>query len=310
MPRFFADCAGRTAVITGAASGIGAALAREAAGRGMNLLLGDVDEAGLAQTAAQCSKAVAVETMHVDVSNPEDVERMADKAYARFGEVGLLCNNAGVVPGGRHRPVWEYSIEDWRWAFDVNVFGIANGLKSFVPRLLEAGALAHILNTTSISGFISGGGSAVYGASKHAAVRLTEALYASLAEIDSPIGVSMLCPGLVNTRIFETERVRPPHHRVLGAEFNEPDTLRSIASGGMDPVEVARIAFDEMANGSFYILTTRTFDEMIAQRSASVLARTNPTFKDYTALSQADATTNGAIRSEAAVAPDECGGVH
>lgn len=288
MPRMLADCAGRPAVITGAASGIGAALAREAARRGMNLLLGDVDEAGLEQTAAQCDKRARVKTLRVDVANPADVECMAERAYDLFGEVALLCNNAGVVPGGRHRHVWEFDIEDWRWAFDVNVIGLANGLRSFVPRLLKSGQPAHILNTTSVSGFISGAGSAVYGASKHAAVRLTEALYASMAEIRAPISVSMLCPGLVNTRIFETERVRPLHLRTARAEHDEPNALRSIASGGADPADIARIAFDGMTNGSFYIFTTNKFDELISERSSAILARTNPTFADFTSLSRKD----------------------
>ncbi|WP_313802952.1 SDR family NAD(P)-dependent oxidoreductase [Sphingobium sp.] len=282
------DFTGRVAIITGAASGIGAALARAAASRGMKLVITDVDEAGLQATADSCRSA-DVHRMRVDVSNSEDVERMADQAYARFGAVDLLCNNAGIVPGGRHRPVWEYEIQDWRWAFDVNVLGIVNALRSFVPRMLEADRPAHILNTASVSGFISGAGSPVYGASKHAAVRVTEALYASLLERGAPIGVSMLCPGLVNTRIFETERVRPAHLRSAAADMEEPEALRSIAAGGADPEAVARQAFEGIEAGRFYIFTSDNFDEPIAERAQAILSRSNPQFDGFTAMSRKDA---------------------
>ncbi|WP_327754901.1 SDR family NAD(P)-dependent oxidoreductase (plasmid) [Sphingobium sp. SJ10-10] len=279
---------GQTAVITGGASGIGAALARAAASRGMNMLIADVDEAGLRATAESCP-SVEVHMMRVDVSDAADVERMADQAYARFGVVDLLCNNAGIVPGGRHRAVWEYEVQDWHWAFDVNVLGIVNGLRSFVPLMLEADRPAHILNTTSVSGFISGAGSPVYGASKHAAVRVTEALYASLLERDAPIGVSMLCPGLVNTRIFETERVRPAHLRSAAADIEEPEALRSIAAGGADPETVARQAFEGVEAKRFYIFTSDNFDESIEARTQAILSRSNPQFDGFTAMSRRDA---------------------
>jgi NAD(P)-dependent dehydrogenase (short-subunit alcohol dehydrogenase family) len=227
--------------------------------------------------------------MRVDVSDIDDMERMASEAQARFGDVALLCNNAGVVPGGRHRPVWEYDVRDWQWAFDVNVMGIVNGLRSFVPRMLRSEKPAHILNTTSVSGFISGAGSPVYGASKHAAVRVSEALYASLQERGAPIQVSMLCPGLVNTRIFETERVRPAHLRSDAAQVEEPEALRSIAASGADPQSVASAAFEGMAAGRFYIFTSDKFDDAIAARAKAILARENPQFDGFTTMSNKDA---------------------
>lgn len=280
---------GAAAVITGAASGIGAALARQAASHGMRLLLADVDMDGLAQTAVSCGNNAVVHLVHADVSRAEDVEHMAQEAFGRFGSVDLLCNNAGIVPGGRHRAVWEYELQDWQWAFDVNVLGIVNGLRSFVPRMIDVGRPAHILNTTSVSGFISGAGSPVYGASKHAAVRVTEALYASLQERGASIGVSMLCPGLVNTRIFETERVRPEHRRSSAGGIGEPDDIKSIASLGADPEGVARQAFEAMEAGQFYIFSSSNFDEPIAARAKAILSRSNPVFDGFTAMSRKDA---------------------
>ena len=187
------DFFGKTAVITGAGSGIGAALAKLAAAQGMNLVLADINRADLEKVAAQLSASAVVQP--TDVADPEAVQALADVAWDRFGGVDLLCNNAGVVPGGRHRPVWDYAPEDWRWAFGVNVDGVVNGIRSFVPRMIAEGRAGHILNTASVAGFVSGSGSAVYGASKHAVVRITEALYAGLRDEGAPIGVTMLCPG-------------------------------------------------------------------------------------------------------------------
>lgn len=278
---------GKTAVITGAASGIGAALARAAAARGMNLALADLDATGAQAVAASCGDVPNL-VMAVDVSLPKDVETLAAAAYDRFGEVSLLCNNAGVVPGGRHRPVWEYEPADWQWAFDVNLMGIVHGMRSFVPRMLQAGQPAHIVNTTSVSGFISGAGSPVYGASKHAAVRATEALYASLRERGASIGVTMLCPGLVNTAIFASERNRPTHLQTGAETVALPDELNAISAMGSDPAEVADLAFQAVMEDRFYAFTTDRFDEMIRRRGNSILQRSNPIFEDFVTMSKRD----------------------
>ena len=278
----------KTAVITGAASGIGAALARAAAARGMNLALADLDATGAQAVAASCGDVPNL-VMAVDVSLPKDVENLAAATYDRFGEVSLLCNNAGVVPGGRHRPVWEYEPADWQWAFDVNLMGIVHGLRSFVPRMLQGGQPAHIVNTTSVSGFISGAGSPVYGASKHAAVRATEALYASLRERGAFIGVTMLCPGLVNTAIFASERNRPTHLQTGAETVALPDELNAISAMGSDPDEVAELAFQAVTEDRLYAFTTDRFDEMIRRRGDSILQRSNPIFEDFVAMSKRDA---------------------
>lgn len=279
---------GKTAVITGAASGIGAALVRAAATRGMNLVLADLN-ADAAQAVAESCGDVPSFVMAVDVALQKDVEELAAAAYDRFGEVSLLCNNAGVVPGGRHRPVWEYEPADWQWAFGVNLMGIVHGMRSFVPRMLQAGRKAHIVNTASVSGFISGAGSPVYGASKHAAVRATEALYATLKEQGAPIGVTMLCPGLVNTAIFASERNRPAHLQTGAETVAVPDELNAISAMGSDPADVAELAFQAVMEDRFYAFTTDRFDEMIRRRGDSILQRSNPVFEDFVAMSKRDA---------------------
>lgn len=278
----------KVAVITGAGGGIGAALARLAAAKDMFVYLADVNLDDARQVAGSIGTDRAF-PVHVDVADLGSIERLADSIDERFDGADLVCNNAGIVPGGRHRPVWEYAPEDWRWAFDVNVLGVANGMRAFVPRMIARGTQAHILNTASVSGFISGAGSAVYGATKHAVVRITEALLAGLAEIDAPIGVTMLCPGLVNTRIFEAERSRPAHLHGKNGAPEELDSLASIAAMGADPAEVAQCAFDAIAANRFYAFTTDTFDAEIATRFQGILQRRNPSFTSFQAMSEKDA---------------------
>lgn len=286
---------GRTAVITGAGSGIGAALARCAAARGMNLVLADINLSDV-QAVATGLDGNAPLVLQVDVADGDAVQRMADQAWGRFGSVDLLCNNAGVVPGGRHRNVWEYSIEDWRWAFGVNLDGVVNGIRSFVPRMIAAGTEGHVLNTASVAGFVSGAGSAVYGASKQAMVRVSEALYAGLADIAAPIGVTLLCPGLVATRIYDAERARPAHLRSQ-PRAEEAAELKAISDNlygaAPSPDVVAEMAFAGIEAGQFYVFTTDRFDEPIRARLDAVLARRNPRFESLLSLSKGDVLPQG-----------------
>lgn len=286
------DFKGKTAVITGAGSGIGAALAHLAAREGMKLVLADINLADLEAVAGSIEGA-EIALHKTDVADPEAVHALADLAWSRFGEVSLLCNNAGVVPGGRHRLVWEYTPEDWRWAFGVNMEGVVNGIRSFVPRMLADGQSGHILNTASVAGFVSGEGSAVYGASKHAVVRITEALYAGLRQQNAPIGVTMLCPGLVATRIYEGERSRPAHLQSRDGPPAEAAAFQSISDNlfqnAPSPDDVATQAFDGIREDRFYVFTTTRYDPVIAQRTQSILARENPLFESLMALSKGKA---------------------
>lgn len=280
------------AVITGAGSGIGAALALEAAAAGMNVVLADIAIAE-AQAVAEGIGLERTLAVRCDVSSEADVIALAEAAEARFGRVGLLCNNAGIVPGGRHRRVWEYSDNDWQWSLGVNLHGVLHGMRVFVPRLIAAGAHAHILNTASVAGVVSGSGSACYGAAKHAVVRATEALYAGLQEIDAPIGVTMLLPGLVATRIYEAERSRPQalaHPDGTPQESGDLEAMRDdLYRNAITAEQTARMAFDGMRQGDFYVFTTDAFDPAIAARTDAILARRNPTFESIVAMSRKDA---------------------
>jgi NAD(P)-dependent dehydrogenase (short-subunit alcohol dehydrogenase family) len=286
---------GRTAVITGAGSGIGAALARCAAARGMNLVLADINLSDVQAVAADLDGSAPL-VLRVDVADADAVQTMADQAWDRFGSVDLLCNNAGVVPGGRHRNVWEYATEDWRWAFGVNLDGVVNGIRSFVPRMIAAGREGHVLNTASVAGFVSGAGSAVYGASKHAMVRVSEALYAGLADIGAPIGVTLLCPGLVATRIYDAERARPEHLRTQ-PRAEETAELKAISDNlygaAPSPDVVAEMAFAGVEADQFYVFTTDRFDDPIRARLDAVLARRNPSFESLLSLSKGDVLPQG-----------------
>jgi NAD(P)-dependent dehydrogenase (short-subunit alcohol dehydrogenase family) len=284
---------GRVAVVTGGGSGIGAALCWRWARAGMKVVVADVDSAAAERVRAALEAAghtaIAVK---VDVSRPSDVEQLAESAYAHYGSVDVLCNNAGIVPSGRYRPVWEYPLEDWQWAFDVNLMGVVHGIRSFVPRMLAQNTESHIVNTASVAGLVSGSGSPVYSAAKHAVVRVTEALYASLREQNAPIGVTMLCPGLVNTRIYESERNRPEQLRPASGVAAETPELQAIAaelySHALSPEAVAEQVFEAVQAGRLYQITSDQFDDAIRARAEALLARRNPVFPSLLDLSLRD----------------------
>ena len=192
------DLKGKTAVVTGAGSGLGRAMALAFHREGMQLALADVDEAGLAGTRKLVGSALI---MKIDVSRENDVNAFAEKIQNPF----LVCNNAGVSPLGA---VWENSVADWQWILGVNLWGVIHGVRAFAPRLIAAGA-GHIVNTASVAGLISPPGSGAYNVTKHAVVALSEALHHDLRERNSPVGVSVLCPAYVPTGISESERNRP-----------------------------------------------------------------------------------------------------
>jgi NAD(P)-dependent dehydrogenase (short-subunit alcohol dehydrogenase family) len=283
----------KVAVITGAGSGIGAAMALRFGAAGMKVVVSDIAldaaQAVVAKLALLGVEACAVRT---DVADAAQVEALAEAAYARFGAVHLLCNNAGVVPAGRHRMVWEYPLEDWHWANSVNYMGVVHGIRSFVPRMLAAGAEGHVVTTASIQGLVSAAGSVTYGAAKHAAVAITEALYAGLIERQAPIGVTLLCPGVVNTRIYESERNRPAEFQPDAGAAQEAPALQAMAGqiygGAIGPDAVAEQVLQAVLDNRLYLLTTDVFDEAIHERLDAVLARRNPHFKSLLSLSQRD----------------------
>lgn len=286
----------RVAVVTGGGSGIGAALCRRWAAAGMKVVVADIDLAAAEQVSAalRAARHTAI-AAKVDVSRAAEVEQLAVLAYRTYGSVDLLCNNAGIVPSGRYRPIWEYPLEDWQWALDVNLMGVVHGIRSFVPRMLAQNTPSHIVNTASVAGLVSGAGSPVYSAAKHAVVRATEALYASLRDLGAPIGVTMLCPGLVNTRIYESERNRPENLRPASGAAAEIPELQAVAAElytqALSPDAVAEQVFDAVNADRLYQITSDQFDDAIRDRADAMLARRNPVFPSLLDLSLRDRRT-------------------
>ena len=260
---------GMVAVVTGAGSGIGRALVERAAARGMKVVAADIEQPQLDATVeavtAAGGEAVGVRT---DVSEPADVERLAEAAWSTFGGVNLLCNNAGVFSGGL---MWERTLADWEWVMGVNLYGLVNAVKAFVPRLLEAGGPAHIVNTASMGGLVTNAFSGPYYTSKFAAVGLTECLAHDLQASGAPVGVSVLVPSLVATGIATSQRNRPERFvdrtAVPGAdeEFVLAAMVDSIG-GGMPPTEVAALVFDAVENERFWIPTKPSYHDQIRVR--------------------------------------------
>src|SRR5207248_8286700 len=210
------DFQGKVAVVTGAASGIGRALAGKSMQEGMKVVLADVEESALKQAEDEL-KASGAEVLAVrtDVSKAGEVEALAQQAFATYGAVHLLCNNAGVGAG---TTVWGSSLADWQWVLGVNLWGVIHGIHFFVPRMLAQGSEGHIVNTASAAGLISSPGLGIYKVAKHGVVTLSETLALELAARGAKLKASVLCPEWVNTRIMDAERNRPQGLRNAPAE--------------------------------------------------------------------------------------------
>jgi NAD(P)-dependent dehydrogenase (short-subunit alcohol dehydrogenase family) len=260
-----------TAVVTGAASGIGLALAQRAAADGMDVVLADVDEPGLAEAVAALGQTSAVEVVSVrcDVSDPDQVEALASTTHERFGSVELLCNNAGVGGGGA---VAELSRKDWEWVLGVNLWGVIHGVTSFLPKMVESGTPAHVVNTASMAGFFATAGMAPYAVSKFGVVALSESMRAELA--GTPVGVSVLCPGWVSTRIHESERNRPAELTVERPPRADEmrDMIRQVIESGLPPAAVADKVFDAVQADRFWIFTHPEMVRATTARQEEVLA--------------------------------------
>ena len=268
---------GKTAVITGGAGGIGYALAEVCTAKGMKIVLADI-EADTLNVAAKKLRGVNTEvvTAITDVSKPEQVEALAAKAFETFGAVHLLFNNAGVSAGSG---IWETTELDWDWVMGVNFGGVLNGVRTFVPRMIAQNEAAHIINTASIGGLVSYHPSATYQVSKHAVVALSEHLYHSLNLQRTKIGVSVLCPGWVKTRILAAERNRPKDgesSEYTDEEIIVRESFARAVENGMTPEEIAEITFQAIEKNQFYILPDPRWKKMIRQRLDDLIGEKNP----------------------------------
>ena len=267
---------GKTAVVTGAASGIGRALAAKSFAQGMNVVLADVEEDALANACDELGRGARnVISVAADVSQPQAVEELAIKTLDAFGSVDLLFNNAGVGAG---TTAWESTLEDWTWVIGVNLWGVIHGIRTFVPIMLKQNRPAHIVNTASIAGLVKGHHSAPYATTKHAVVALTEQLAVEFERIKAPIGASALCPSWVNTRINESGRNRPAS---LRNRAESPPTPEMIAMWGQmqefmkratPPAVIADAVFEEgIRKGKLYIIPHKETAQYIRNRFDSIM---------------------------------------
>ena len=241
------DFMGKTAVVTGAASGIGRAVSLALANRGAKLVLADMAPEALetvrAEVEASGTEAIGVVT---DVTEKASVEALADSAWDRFGSVHIVHNNAGVMV---RAPMLDADEKDWAWILAVNLWGVIHGVHAFVPRMLEAGEEGHVINTASEAGHFAGDLYGVYNTSKFAVVGLTESLARELR--NTPIGVSMLCPGQVETGIF-TNTNRPASYRRPG---DDAPAERRVAENTLNPGDVAAKVLAAIESGDLYIFS-------------------------------------------------------
>ena len=269
----------QTAVITGAASGIGLALAKHAASLGMNLVLADIDQTALNSAIESLNVPTErVLTVRTDVRHAAEIKALADAAYTRFGSVHLLCNNAGVALG---RVTWEHTQADWEWVLGVNLWSVIYGIAEFLPRMQAAGVEAHVVNTASAAGLLSNPGMAAYNVSKHGVVTLSETLYLELQMTRSPVGVSVLCPAWVPTGIGRSDRNRPADAGLtqpvegISAVINQR-IGKAIASGQLSANDMAGETFKAIAEKRFYVIPHRNINIPIEARMNDILAQRNP----------------------------------
>jgi NAD(P)-dependent dehydrogenase (short-subunit alcohol dehydrogenase family) len=271
------ELGGKAAAVTGAASGLGRAMALAFAAEGMHLALADVDDAGLTQT-GKLVAAFGVKgfSMRVDVSKAGDVQQFAARAAGELNGVHVVCNNAGVAVSG---PVWETSEAEWQWILGVNLLGVVHGVRAFVPRLIAQGE-GHIVNTASVAGLISPPGMGAYCVSKHAVVTLSEALHHDLRERGANVGVSVLCPAYVPTGIADSERIKPPDLSLSGKSkerlAKEAALKKAVASGKLSADDVARAVVAAVKENRFYVLTHPGIKGAVRARMEDVLEERTP----------------------------------
>jgi NAD(P)-dependent dehydrogenase (short-subunit alcohol dehydrogenase family) len=270
---------GKVAVVTGAASGIGQGLAAAWAAEGMRVVMADVEGPALAE-AASALRATGAEVLEAvtDVRDPAQVEALAERAVAAYGGVHVACNNAGVARAGL--AMWDAPLAVWEWTLGVNLWGVIHGVRAFVPRMIAQGQ-GHIVNTASLAGLNASGVLGPYTVSKYAVVGLSEELHLNLQMIGAPVGVSVLCPGPVNTAIATCERNGPPELRATPLDPGSAkvhDVLAQVLLQGLQPRQVADAVVAAVKAGRFYVVADRgeEWKEAVRGRADDIVALRNP----------------------------------
>ena len=273
---------GKVAVVTGAASGIGYALAEKCLAEGMHVVMADIEQAALDSAAEKLSAGGnnSILKVQADVSIEAEIVKIKDKTIEEFGAVHLLFNNAGVGGGGNS---WQATKKDWEWVLGVNLWSVIYGAQTFVPQMIAQDTECHIVNTASVAGLIGGSTNAAYSVTKHGVVAFTENFYGDLRTEGTKIGTSVLCPGFVNTNIFDSGRNRPEHlsNDVEPPPPSEEDQARiamfkEILKQGLQPAQIADIVFEAIRNNQLYILTHEQFADMITERANNIIKGINP----------------------------------
>lgn len=277
---------GKVAVVTGGASGIGRAMAQAFGGLGMKLVLADIEAGPLEETAHALREGGAdVFAVTADVSRAQDVERIGEAAMDVFGALHVACNNAGVGGGGA---TWEVDLATWEWVLGVNLMGVVHGLRSFTPRIIASGG-GHVVNTASMAGLTSPAFMSPYNVSKHAVVTMSESMYVELQMLHPEVGISVLCPGWVQTRIGDSGRNQPDDvasaqaaadaaaaeaGQVSGADLKA--MIDGFVAEGLRPEVVADMVVDAIRTKRFYILTHPEWQSMVSDRVDRMLSGENP----------------------------------
>lgn len=270
------ELAGKVAVVTGGAAGIGFALARRFAAADMKIMLADIEEPVLDRSVASLQEEFGEDRIAgrvTDVRDAAAVEALAEATFDRFGTAHVVCNNAGVAVGGVS---WAIPDDRWRWILEVNLLGVVNGIRAFVPRLIEQGE-GHVINTASAAGLVTGPLIAPYYASKHAVVALSESLQLDLTLNDAAVGVSVLCPEWVRTDISTSERNRPEGVSPSPVATNgEASLVHPLIEAGIEPDEVAGQALEALREGRFWVLTHVTTLPAAQKRWQAIEADARP----------------------------------
>jgi len=274
----------KVAVVTGAASGIGWGLAERCAEEGMKVVLADIEESALKVAEKELkNRGADVLTVLTDVSKLSELETLAQKTLDTFGGVHLLFNNAGVQVGaGAGKPLWENTLADWEWVLGVNLWGVIHGTKVFIPIMLKQQTECHVVNTSSMAGLITEPMIVIYAVTKAGVIKLSEGLYLQLKNRNASIGVSVLCPAFVSSKLGDAARNRPTELRnppEKPQQQEQPPLMSAMRKGNwnnLSPEQCAEIVFKAIREDTFYILTDPLTNILAKQRADNILQGLNP----------------------------------